>query len=346
MTSWFEELPWLVPVLRTVLTVGGAYVLGRLATAVLAGRLSRLVRATHGEWDDIFLRAIRPRVPLWSVLAGLWLSLGYWDVPDRWLRIVSGTITTVGFASVTFALAAVASGLVTTYGRQALPGMPMSGLTQNVVRLVIVLLGTLVILNGLGVEIRPMLAALGVGGLAVALALQEPLSNLFAGLFVEMARQVRIGDYVRLDSGIEGRVVDFNWRSTLLELPVGSIAVVPNAKLSQAIVTNFDLPTSELNVPVEIVVDYHSDAATVEQVALGMASEVLRSVEGAVPDFEPLVRFSAFGDIGLRATVVLRARTLSDQALVRHAFITRLHAAFKARGIVIPTTMPLRAPLS
>ena len=173
----------------------------------------------------------------------------------------------------------------------------MSGLTQNVVRLLIVTFGLLVVLNGLGVEIRPMLAALGVGGLAVALALQEPLSNLFAGLFVTMAGQIRIGDWVRLDSGLEGRVVDFDWRSTSLEVGTG-IAVVPNAKLAQATVTNHNLPTPEVTVPVDFVVGYASDAQAVEAEALRVAREVQASVEGAVSTFEPNVRFGGFVDRG------------------------------------------------
>jgi small-conductance mechanosensitive channel len=340
MRPAFDQLPWLAPALWTVLTVCGAYVLGRIANLIVAGRLTRLARATEGQWDDILIRAMTARVPLWSVLGGAWLSLGYWPIADRWLGLASGTILTLGFLSVTFALADVATGLVATYGSRALPGVPVSGLTQNIVRLVIVTCGLLVVLNELGVEIRPMLAALGVGGLAVALALQEPLSNLFAGLFMSVAGQIRIGDFVRLDSGIEGRVVDFNWRSTWLEVPSGSVAVVPNAKLSQAIVTNFDLPTREVVVPVEIVVDYANDTTAVEALAVGVAREVLASVPGAVAAFEPVVRFSAFGEIGLRATVVLRAQSIGDQSLVRHEFITRLHAAFRRQGIVVPTTVP------
>ena len=202
------------------------------------------------------------------------------------------------------------------------------------------LFGLLAILNGFGIEIRPMLAALGVGGLAVALALQDPLSNLFAGVLVTMSGQVRIGDFVRLDTGLEGRVADFNWRSTSLALGSGSTAVVPNAKLAQAIVTNFDLPSPEINVPVDILVGYTSDAAAVEAIAMQVAREVQTSVEGAVATFQPNVRFSGFADLGLRATVALRAQSVDDQATVRHEFIRRLHSAFREGGIVVPTLVP------
>lgn len=290
------------------------------------------------------VRELTSRIPLWCTLIGVWVSLGYWPIADRWLRLASAAIMVVGFASVTFALAAVATRLVATYGLRAVPGAPVSGLTQNLVRLIVIVLGLLVLLNQLGIEIRPMLAALGVGGLAVALALQEPLSNLFAGLFVSLAGQVRIGDQVRLDSGIEGRIVDFNWRSTWLEIPSGSIAVVPNSKLSQAIVTNFNLPTTEVAVPVEIIVDHRSDAAQVEAIALEVARGVLDDVAGAVGDFEPVVRFHTFADTGLRATVVMRARSMASLALVRHTFIVRAHARFHEAGIPLPSISPGAAP--
>ncbi len=340
MGAVFRELPWLEPIARAAITLASAYLFGRALNLVVKGRLAQLARRTEGEWDDILVAELTSRIPLWSVLVGAWISLGYWPLPERWLQTVSRAISVVGFASVTFAAAAIATRLVSVYGPRATPCVQVSGLTRNIVRLVIVSLGLLVMLNELGVEIRPMLAALGVGGLAVALALQEPLSNLFAGLFVSMAGHVRIGDQVRLDSGIEGRIVDFNWRSTWLEMGTGSIAVIPNAKLSQAVVTNFNLPTAEVAVPVDVVVGYDSDASAVERLTLAVARDVLATVPGAVPDFEPVVRFTLFGDRGLHATAVLRARTFGDAAVVRHAFVTRLHAGLCEAGVTLPTTVP------
>lgn len=340
MRDFVTDIEFLVPAARTAATIGGMWVVGRLLSLVVNGRLARLATSTPGQWDDVVVRAVSARIPLWSVLAGSWLSLSYWPLTDRWVGMASTLLSTVWVASVTFTAASIASRMVVIYGAHAMPGVAVSGLTQNIVRLIIVSFGLLAILNGFGIEIRPMLAALGVGGLAVALALQDPLSNLFAGVFITMSRQVRIGDFVRLDSGLEGRVADFNWRSTSLKLGSGSTAVVPNAKLAQAIVTNFDLSSPEINVPVEILVGYNSDAAAVEAVALQVAREVQTSVDGAVPAFQPNVRFSGFADLGLRATVALRAQGVDDQAIVRHEFIRRLHSAFREGGIVVPTLVP------
>ena len=336
----FEQLPWLTPVLRAVATVVGAYILGRIFNVVIAGRLARWASGSPGPWDDIIISELRTYVPLWSVLIGLRVSLAYWPIPERWLHLAATAISVAGFGSVTFALAGVATRLVGAYGPRAVPGVPISALTRNIVRFTVIAGGLLVVLNELGIEIRPMLAALGVGGLAVALALQEPLSNLFAGLFVSMAGQVRIGDHVKLDSGIEGKIVDFNWRSTWLEVAGGSVAVVPNSKLSQAIVTNFNLPNPELAIPIEFTIRYEEDAARAERTAMEVAAAIMRDTPGSAKHFEPTVRFHTFTDLGLRGTVTLRAATWGDQGVIRHRFVMAMHDRFRTDGIELVSTAP------
>jgi len=114
----------------------------------------------------------------------------------------------------------------------------MSSLTRNIAWGLIATIGVLVIVNGFGVSITPMLTALGIGGLALALALQKPLANFFAGVFITLGGPIRLGDYVKLDSGQEGFVADFSWRSTRLRMLPNNLLVGPNAKLAQAIVIN------------------------------------------------------------------------------------------------------------
>jgi small-conductance mechanosensitive channel len=224
--------------------------------------------------------------------------------------------------------------------------VPVSGLTQNLVRFLVVTLGLLAILNGLDVDVRPALAALGVGGLAVALALQEPLSNLFAGLFVTLAGQVRIGDYIKLESGSEGFIRDFNWRSTRLQTVGGHYIIVPNSKLAQAIVSNFSLPSPDTAVAVDVGVDYGSDLAKVEQIATTVATEVIRDVAGSVPDSPPQIRFHTFSDLSVKFSVNVRAREFPDQFLIRHELMKRLHARLTHEGITLrpPAPPPTPAP--
>jgi small-conductance mechanosensitive channel len=194
-------------------------------------------------------------------------------------------------------------------------------------------IGGLVLLNSLGVAITPLLTALGVGGLAVALALQDTLSNLFAGVHILASRKVQPGDFIQLDNGMQGYVVDTNWRSTIIRQLPNNILVVPNATVASSIVTNYHLPEHEISVTVPCRVGYESDLDRVEQVTIEVGREVMQEVKGAVPEHEPTVRYTTFGDSGISFNVGLRAADISAQALIIHEFIKRLHCRYQKEDI-------------
>jgi small-conductance mechanosensitive channel len=337
VSSALAQWPWwAVSLFWTAIIVGTTLLVGLLLRSAIGSRLSQLAKRTSSDWDDVLVAEMGRRVPLWSLLIGLYLSLRHWPIGMAAAQDAARVLSAIGVASITFALAAVATRVVVSYGPRH--AVPVSGLTQNLVRGVVVVLGALVIIRSFGYDITPMLTAMGVGGLAVALALQDPLSNLFAGLFLSLAGTVRIGDYVRLDTGAEGYVSDFNWRSTRLRQLGDNIIEIPNAKLAQAIVTNFTLPDADMGYGVELVIDTSNDLALVERVALEVAAEVIRDVPGAVTTAVPAVRFVALTETGIRVSVGLRVKTFPDQFLVRHELIKRIHARFSAEGIQLPAT--------
>jgi len=204
---------------------------------------------------------------------------------------------------------------------------------SNLTKLLVFVLGGLIILQSLGIAISPILTALGVGGLAVALALLETLSNLFSGLYIMVSRQIRPGDYVKLNTGEEGHVVDINWRSTQIREGPNNMIIVPNAKLAAANVTNYYQPDPELVVIIPASVGYESDLDRVEQVTLNVARGVMREIPGGIPTFEPLLRYNGFGEASVNFNVILRAREVADQPRVKHEFVKRLHERFGREGI-------------
>jgi len=324
--------PWVTSLIQTAITIASAYVAGHVFNALVMRRLAHAAAYTREEWDDIIVAELKRRIPFWSLLIGGQISLQYWASVHP---LAARVLPALGVASVTLATAAVATRLVVIYGPRTSPGVPVSGLTHTLVRIVITLLGVLVIIRSFGYDITPMLTALGVGGLAVALALQEPLSNLFAGIFTALAGQVRIGDYIRMDPGVEGHVIDFNWRSTRLRQLAGNVVVVPNAKLAQAVVTNFSLPATDMGISLDFTVDASGDLALIERVVLEVAAEVQRHASGAVTSTEPSLRYQGFTDTGVRGSLGLRVRDFVDQFAVRHELVKRLQARFAREGIVL-----------
>ncbi len=333
LTSWPIIDRWI----WTAGTIVSAFVIGLLINRIVVARLQRLAERTAGDWDDAVILELRRRIPFWAFLIGVRVSAVYWPLQPGTVDFISKLTAAVAVLSVTSAAAGIAVRLITSLGPRLHQDMQVSGLMQNVVRITIFTIGLLVVLRGIGVEITPVLAALGVGGLAVALALQEPLSNLFAGLFVAMAGQVRIGDYIRLEPGPEGTVSDFSWNATQLATANGNIVIVPNAKLAQALITNFNRPSRDMGLAIELTVAPGSDLAVVERIGLEVGRAVMRDVEGGIPAADTSVRFIAFTDLGVRFGVNVRARQFSDQALVRHELIKRLNAALTDAGIGVST---------
>ena len=336
MTDWLESAPaWVRSAMWTALTIGAAWCIGHLLNAIVITRLGRLIASTRHQWGDAVVSELRRRVPLWSVLVGAYASLAHWQLSPEVALLLTRGLFVVGAVSATLFAAAVASRLIAAYGAMVSPALPVTSLTQSLTWVLVMALGALVVLNGLGVSITPMLTAMGVGGVAVALALQEPLANLFAGVVIALARQVRVGDYVKLDNGVEGYVTDFSWWSTRIRMLSNNMVLVPNAKLAQSVVTNYHLPAPDLLVPVDVVVDPSGDLPRIERVAVDIGREVMREVPGGVRDHEPFIQYTSLATAKVGFQVMLRSQEFAGQYRIKHEFLKRLHERYAREGIAI-----------
>lgn len=216
-----------------------------------------------------------------------------------------------------------------------------TGVVRQVVRIAIFAVGLLVLLSTLGISITPVLTTVGIGGLAVALGLQEVLASVFAGVQITLTGNIRIGDFVRLESGEEGYVEDIHWRATRLRTLANNLVLIPNARLAQNVVANYSLPSKDLAVLVSVGVHYESDLEHVERVTIEVARRVMTTVAGGVPAFEPFIRYHTLGASSIDFTVILRALEFTDSFLIKHEFIKTLLRAYATEGIVIP--LPIQA---
>lgn len=317
------------------------FIISCLVRGILLSRFAHWARKTRSQLDDIIVEVVKVPSLVWCLMLGVYFALGVSALPAQIVHIAGKLLLTLGIFSATMVLANIASRAIKEYSHRMEAALPVASLTQNITRIVIFGLGILIILNSMGISITPVLATLGVGGLAVALALQDTLSNIFAGFHITVAKQIRIGDYIKLDSGEEGYVADINWRATKIRMLPNNMVLVPNEKLTKAIITNYYLPEKEMAVLVELGVHYHSDLEKVEKAACEVAKEVMNEVSGGVPEFSPFIRYHSFGESDIKFTVILRAKEFVDQYLIKHEFIKRLHKRYNKEGIVIP--YPIRA---
>lgn len=207
---------------------------------------------------------------------------------------------------------------------------------SHIWKLVVVVIAVLMVLDNFGAKITPLLASLGIAGLAVALAFQDTLANFFAGMYIVADRPIKIGDFIRLDTGDDGYVEKIGWRSTRIKTMKNNFVIVPNSKLAQSVIKNYYSPTRDMSVVVDCSVAYESDLAKVEKITVEVARTVLKETKGGIKEFEPFIRYHTFGDSGIAFSVILRVEKYDDRYPVVHEFIKALHERYQREGIEIP----------
>ena len=337
MIEFLTQTPW-VQQLGFVL---GGLLLGLLTERFLVAAFHAIAKRTQSTLDDLLLHALRGMPLVWWTAAGVWAAMQIRGFDAVMQARINQAVGVVIFGSFTLIAMRLASGAIERFSAQNRTGLPSASLVSHLINLVIGTIGLFLILQNLSIEITPLITALGIGGLAVALALQDTLGNLFAGVSIIVAGQIRTNDYVRLASGEAGFVTDVKARnSTIRTFPHNNLVVVPNSVLASNIVTNYSLPQRSLWIEVSVGVAYDSDLEHVERVTIEVSKQTLEAIEGKTATTEPMVRYREFGDSSINFDVLLPVSRFREQFMIRHDFIKRLHARFNQENIEIP--FPIR----
>jgi small-conductance mechanosensitive channel len=323
--------------LTPILVAVGVTAAGLVARSLLLKQLAAFGRRGAADALEVVRRALRLPSYLWCAVAGLYGAAEVAVLPARVAVRLEQGLHTLVIVSVTLTAANLLAALVARFGERRKLAVGVTGLGRAVSRVFVLTVGGLVLLDDLGVAITPILTALGVGGLAVALALQDTLSNLFAGVHLLADKPIRVGDFIRLDSGVEGVVEDIGWRSTRIRLLPNNLVIVPNAKIAQSAITNYHLPEARMALLIPVSVSYATDPDHVERVLVEEATHAAAEVPGLLGEPAPFVRFiPGFGDSALQFTLICQVASFVDQYLAQHELRKRILRRFRAEGIEIP----------
>ena len=319
----------------------GGVVAAVLLAAVLRRIVHRYTRATETTLDDTILRALRTPVLVLVVVQGAYIAsraLSYLDahrqtVEQLWLavtlliavltaqRLISSLLTWYG--------SYIALRTETDWDKKSLP------MIRRVLNVSIVVIGGLVVLGQLGISISPLLAGLGIGGIAVALALQPLLTNVFASSYMLSDASIRVGDFIEIHGGPTGWVEDIGFRATRIRTFDNNVIIIPNSTLADATVTNFDVAGAHVDAAITCGVAYEEDLARVEEICLDELRSIQQDLEEAVDDAEPVFRYQRFGDSNIDFLMKIRAQTRRQVGIVSHTMVKRIHARLAAEGITI-----------
>ena len=318
-----------------ILIIVSAFIIAQVVHFILSRHFKRLAEKTKTDIDDIILRTTTKPVYFTILLIGLYFAARALDIIAPYINTINSIFFVVFVLIASLLLSKIFSAVIHTSfaGQKKFQKTPK--LFGKVVTIVIYIIAILTILGHFDVEITPAIATLGLGGLAIGLALQSTLSNFFSGLHLLSDKPINVGDFIEIEGSISGYVEDVGWRSTRIKTFPNNIVIVPNSKLADSIITNTSLPHDEISAYIDCGVSYDSDLKKVEKVTLDVAKNMQKTVDGAIKNFQPFVLFNAFGDSNINFTVVLRAKNISDRYTLVHEFIKALKARYDKEKIEI-----------
>ncbi len=309
-----------------------------LMKRVFFAHVHRFAMNTKTKLDDVFIKAADLPLTLIIFVSGAFVldNIFQFKMDTEILQLIDIVFKATAIIALIIFVDKLFKGFLEHYADSNELLKHSGGVIHVAIRVVVMGLGLLIVLDSCGVAITPILASLGVGSLAVALALQPTLENFFSGVQIMADRPIKVGQFIKLESGEEGYVEKIGWRSTWVRMLPNNVVVVPNKILVSSTIRNYYYPETEMSVYVQVGVHYDSDLEHVEKVAIGVATEVLTELEGGVSDFAPFIRYHTFNDSSIDFTVILRGKEFMDKYLIKHEFIKRLHKKFKEEGITIP----------
>jgi small-conductance mechanosensitive channel len=316
-----------------------ALLLAFLAKYIIGAIVKPFTKKTETIIDDLLVEAINVPVFAWLIAGGLWIA-AIRLIDSKAVENVVHKIFIVIFIGIgAVAVSRVVHAILHWYSVEIAPRTTsdfddrLVPLLSRVADIIVYSFGFLIVMGNIGINIGPFLAGLGIGGLAIALALQPTLTNFLSGTYVISDSVIRKGDYIQLESGVEGTVEEIGWRITKIRHWQGNLIIMPNTKLSDAVVTDFEKPDLSMVFSVDGGVAYSSDLEKVERVISETADSVMKNNPDGAKDFVPTVRFKNFGDSNINFSVVMKAQNRGATFALKHLFIKALHKRFQAEGI-------------
>jgi len=332
-----EMRDWLTSLVIVAAFVALAFVVKLLMQRVV----SFFTKKTKTILDDLIVRAVKTPVFIALIVAGVWIGISRLPELVAYIPFIHKIFSCIYIIIIALLVAGIANAILTWYGTEIAVRTEsdiddkLIPLLRRVVTFIVYAFALIFILQVFGVPITSLLTVLGVGSLAVALALQPTLTNFLAGTYVMSDAVIRTGDYIMLDSGHEGTVEEIGWRTTKLRHWQGNLIIMPNSKMSDAVIIDYEKPDKSMSFSLDCGVSYESDLEKVEKITLEVAKEILVKCPEGAKDFEPVVRFKSFGDSNINFSIVLKSADRAGQFVIKHEFIKSLHSRFQKESIDI-----------
>ncbi len=328
---------WLITIQQfgiPILFVLGGMGLGLYVDKKLLKRLKVIIKRQTGKGGDLTYNSFKGLTIIWFTLGGCYLASIF--LTFKGVVVVHRALYAVFLLSITLLISRLALGFLQFYSSREGTSTMLTSLFETITKIFILTIGILITLESLNIPLGPILATLGVGSLSLGLALKEPLANLISGISIITSKKIRPQDYIKLQTGEEGYVVDVELKYTVIREIMGNLLVIPNSQLIASSFKNYALPENKMLIPIKVGISYDSDLEKVEAITLKVAKETLAEVAGGEAAYEPFLRYERFDYFSIEFTVYLQIQEFYDHLIITHEFIKRLYKRYQKEGIKIP----------
>ena len=311
-------------------------IFANLFTFILQTYIHRLTKKTETDLDDVALKIVSKPIKLVIILIGLHIALNFLTAAEAYMEIIIKVFFVLYALVITLTLSKIVNVFIMHWFKVQKKFEKTPKLISKIINVIIFLIALLIILDYFDLAISPLIATLGVGGLAVGLALQNTLTNFFSGLHILSDQPIKVGDFVELQGkSISGFVEDIGWRSIRIKTLSEKLIIIPNSIIAESVITNVSMPQLEASVKIDCGVGYGTDLKKAEKIALETAKELQKKLDYAVSDYKPVLRYTSFGDSNINFFVILKAVEPGSISKIRHGYIKALKESFDKAKIEI-----------
>ncbi len=326
-----------MPLLLKISILLFAYViLAFLVSFIVRKFFKRIAQKTKTTFDDYLIKVSRLPLVITIILIGCLHILYLWEIPKLYKFCINSGIKTF----LVFIWWITSLRIIRELAKRKFPIFSKKGhleadvvlLLKNLSYALITIIAIIIGLKIWKIDLSPFLASAGIAGIALALAAKETLANFFGGISIFLDRTYKVGDYIILDSGERGEVIDVGIRSTRIKTRDDVVIIIPNSIMANSKIINESAPEPRFRLRIPVGVAYSSDLELVEKVLLTLVKEIKHIVSSP----EPRVRYREFGDSSINLELLCWVDDPRNKGIVTHELIKKIHKEFNKKGITIP----------
>ncbi|MCD6473229.1 mechanosensitive ion channel family protein [Candidatus Aerophobetes bacterium] len=335
----FLKIFLLSPYIKAIIAFFIFFVGAKLIYFFLTHLVAKWTKKTITQLDDIILFKVKSPIFYIIVLAGIATAINFLPIPTLFKEITSKAVISIVLAISCYLIAIFFNLIIKAWinRKKAIVGKARNEslviISRKILNLIIFILLITFILSLWGVKVTGLVASLGIAGLIIGLALQNTLANIFGGIALIVDGSFKIGDFIELENGESGKIIDVGLRSTRIEsFDKGNEIIVPNSKLVMSEITNYGRPLIRLKMIVNIGVAYGSDIKKVKQILLNCAKKTDRVLKNPSPQ----VYFIEMADFSLNFKVIFWIDTYRKRLEIQDKIISSVYEELQSQGIQIP----------